>query len=133
MFKVDGERRDFSIEEPRTILGRDVNVNLRIPLPSVSRRHCEIEIENGQILLRDLGSRNGTFLNNNRVETDVIKPGDRLTIGPVVLTVVLDGQPCEIEPVQSKTEINPLSDIPLGLDNSDTDPAIKVIKGSSHS
>ncbi len=101
MFKADGTRRDFPIQRERLIIGRKNTSDLRIPLSSVSRQHCEIKVDGDQVKMRDLGSSNGTFHNNTRVQEAVLSAGDKLSIGPVVFTVVIDGEPGEIEPVRT--------------------------------
>ena len=101
MFKADGSKRDFPLEKSRMVIGRTNVCDLRIPLTSVSRKHCEIVVEGGKITVRDLGSSNGTFLNNNRVQEAPASAGDELVIGPVVFTVVVDGKPADLEPVRT--------------------------------
>ncbi|MEX0775181.1 MAG: FHA domain-containing protein [Phycisphaeraceae bacterium] len=93
MVKADGSRREFPMTKDRVVVGRTNACDLRIPVASVSRRHCELTIENGELRLRDLGSSNGTFHNDNRVQEAVLQAGDRLGIGPVVFTVIVDGEP----------------------------------------
>ena len=99
MFKTDGERRDFPLKQVRTVLGRNRSCDLRIPLSSVSREHCEILIEENNVVLRDLDSRNGTYLNHNRIEQTPLEAGDELAVGPVIFTLVIDGEPTQIDPV----------------------------------
>jgi pSer/pThr/pTyr-binding forkhead associated (FHA) protein len=91
MFKTDGSRRDFPVERPRVVLGRKNNCDLRIPLPSVSRQHCEILLEDDQARLNDLGSSNGTQVNGERVQGVTLRPGD-------LITVVLNGEPANVRP-----------------------------------
>lgn len=98
-FTKDEERRDFRIKGDRCLVGRLETCDLPMPLSSVSREHCEFLIEDGALRLKDLGSRNGTFVNGERVEGTVeIQPGDRVAIGPVVFTAQIDGEPEHIEP-----------------------------------
>jgi pSer/pThr/pTyr-binding forkhead associated (FHA) protein len=67
---------------PATIgRGRDVSLSLTHPL--VSRHHCELSRVDGYVLVRDLGSLNGTFIGSDRVELAYLKPGELLTIGTV--------------------------------------------------
>ncbi|MFP4145512.1 MAG: FHA domain-containing protein [Phycisphaeraceae bacterium] len=102
MFKADGTRRDFHITGDRFVLGRKNDCDLRIPLGAVSREHCEIQIEDdGSIVLRDLDSSNGTFHNAMRVQETELSAGDEVVIGPVVFTVVVDGEPSELKPVRT--------------------------------
>ncbi len=103
MFKADGTRRDFPLHKDRVILGRQVNCDLRIPLTSVSRQHCEVtlDIPSQHIRIKDLGSSNGTFHNSVRVTEATLSAGDEVVVGPVVFTVVVDGVPDEIKPVRT--------------------------------
>lgn len=101
MFKADGARQEFVVKRNRMVIGRTNQCGLRIPLSSVSRQHCELLIENDCLRVRDLGSSNGTFHNNVRIQEADLAPGDELIVGPVVFTVVVNGQPSEIKPVRT--------------------------------
>ncbi len=102
MFKPDGQRKDFPIVNPITVIGRAESCDLRIPVLSVSRRHCEMVVSHEEVKVRDLASSNGTYINNQRVNESPIKAGDRVVIGPVVFTVQVDVQPKGIEPVKTR-------------------------------
>ena len=103
MFKSDGQRKDFPVSGPTTTLGRGEDCDLQVPLLSVSRRHCELGLTDQGIKAKDLGSSNGTYVNNKRISGEVVlKAGDRLAVGPVVFTVQIDGWPEEIRPVKTK-------------------------------
>lgn len=101
MFKADGSRRDFHVRKERTLVGRQNTCDLRIPLSAVSREHCEVVLDGEDIKLRDLGSSNGTYHNNLRVQEVTLRPGDEVVIGPVVFKVVIDGDPAEVDPVRT--------------------------------
>ncbi|MEM9294345.1 MAG: FHA domain-containing protein [Planctomycetota bacterium] len=101
MFKADGARKDFPLLRNRVVIGRKSSCDLRIPLTSVSRQHCEITLDESKILVKDLGSSNGTFHNSVRVQEASLSAGDELVIGPVVFTVVVDGVPDRIKPVRT--------------------------------
>jgi len=76
-----------------TTAGRHDDCQLRIKSSEVSRRHCQFFEKNGLLLVKDLGSSNGTFLNGKKIEGQrVLEPGDELTIGPVKLRVEKIGQ-----------------------------------------
>lgn len=67
-------------------LGRAEDCSIRFPeaTPGVSGRHCEIVVENGAVYLRDLNSRHGTFIDGNRVASNVLMPlavGARVSLG----------------------------------------------------
>jgi pSer/pThr/pTyr-binding forkhead associated (FHA) protein len=77
-----------------TTAGRHDDCQLRIKSSEVSRRHCQFFEKNGLLLVKDLGSSNGTLLNGKKIEGQrVLEPGDELTIGPVKLRVEKVGQP----------------------------------------
>jgi len=65
-------------------VGRQVGAYLLIDSDSISRRHAEITYANRQYMLRDLGSSNGTFVNEARLEPGkayILKPGDKVRFG----------------------------------------------------
>jgi pSer/pThr/pTyr-binding forkhead associated (FHA) protein len=104
MFRGNGERRELNLNADRTIIGRRNDCDIRIPLTEVSRHHTELRIENGRVVLKDLGSSNGTFVNNQRVKTTTLAAGDHVIIGPVVFTLQLDGEPRNIRPVKTRIQ-----------------------------
>ena len=59
----DAKAAEIKLRLP-TIIGRGRGASLALPHPLVSRQHCEIFEANGQLMVRDLGSLNGTFVNN---------------------------------------------------------------------
>ena len=96
MMKSDGSRRTFHVKPGVTVIGRTNEADLRVPLPSVSRRHCEVTVEGDVVRMRDLGSSNGTLHNSVRVEQATLAAGDQLALGPVTFLVRIDGQPAEV-------------------------------------
>jgi len=104
MFRANGQRKDFPIINDAAVIGRADTCELRIPLLSVSRRHCELTIAGDKLKVRDLASSNGTYVNNQRVGEEDLHAGDRLVIGPIVFTIQIDGRPEEIHPVKTKAQ-----------------------------
>jgi pSer/pThr/pTyr-binding forkhead associated (FHA) protein len=77
-----------------TSLGRHDDCVIRIKSAQVSRRHCELYEVGGQLMLRDLGSSNGTYVNGKRVSGEQsLKHGDEVTVGAVTLRVAQLGAP----------------------------------------
>ncbi|NOX59355.1 MAG: FHA domain-containing protein [Planctomycetes bacterium] len=102
MFRSDGERRDFPLNPKLTCVGRKNDCDIRIPVTEVSRRHAEFTIDGNKISVKDLGSSNGTFVNNKRVKTSSLAAGDHVVIGPVVFTLQINGEPSDLRPVKTK-------------------------------
>jgi pSer/pThr/pTyr-binding forkhead associated (FHA) protein len=76
-----------------TTVGRQDDCQLRIKSSQVSRRHCELFEKKGLLLVKDLGSSNGTFVNGKKIQDQrVLEPGDELTIGQILLKVAKVGQ-----------------------------------------
>ena len=67
------------------IVGRDSSCDIQIKAKSVSREHCAIESEGEELVLRDMGSSCGTFLDGRRIESVRIEDGMEITVGPAVL------------------------------------------------
>jgi pSer/pThr/pTyr-binding forkhead associated (FHA) protein len=76
--------RQYDLRLP-TVIGRSRSTDLRLGHPLVSRQHCEVFEANGLLMVRDLGSLNGTYVGDQRIaeQATPIKPGDLLTVGPV--------------------------------------------------
>lgn len=62
-------------------LGRSLTAHVFVNDRWVSRDHCEIDCANEVLVVRDLGSKHGTFVNGQAVATAELRPGDELTIG----------------------------------------------------
>lgn len=94
------DRREIDIKVPEFVIGRGEGVNLRPKSDLISRRHCSVVVEGGRAIIRDFGSRNGTYLNGERVEGDhQLKPNDRLRVGRLQFEVVIDhGAPAQKRP-----------------------------------
>lgn len=101
LVKADGTTREVPIRGERVVIGREKKCTVRIPVPSVSREHCEFRAAAGRVTLKDLGSSNGTYVNRERVEQGDLKPGDLVAIGPAVFVVKVDGEPASIDAVAS--------------------------------
>jgi pSer/pThr/pTyr-binding forkhead associated (FHA) protein len=69
------------------VVGRGLDCDIVINDASVSRRHAELVISGSTITLRDLKSRNGTFANDERIESRQIAFGERIRFGNVTLVV----------------------------------------------
>ena len=76
------------IPEDVIVIGRDSECQIRLNSEDVSRRHCQISVTDSQIVARDLGSRNGTFVNELAIEQETpLTPGDQVRVGPLILQI----------------------------------------------
>ena len=82
--------------EPLTI-GRSPNCEVPIDQESVSRKHCQIRFEDGGFLVRDLGSTNGTYVNDDLIEPQGrLRHGDQLKVGRTILKFIV-GDDVEVQ------------------------------------
>jgi pSer/pThr/pTyr-binding forkhead associated (FHA) protein len=71
---------DILLDRPLVFVGRHPTCDARIDSLRVSRYHCSLTRENDEIVVRDLGSTNGTQINGQRVQVGLLRPGDELSI-----------------------------------------------------
>jgi hypothetical protein len=84
--------REVTLRLP-AVVGRGRDASLMLPHPLISRRHCEIFESDGYLVVRDMGSLNGTFVNNERINEAVLPPGGLLTLGSITLQAVYTVSP----------------------------------------
>ena len=81
-----GTATPFPLSGDETVLGRHPECQIQLDSNMVSRRHARVYREGGALLVEDLGSGNGTFVNGSRVARPTpLRNGDRLKVGPVLL------------------------------------------------
>lgn len=78
----------YAIDQSQLVIGRDNTAEIAVPDRTASRRHAEISKSHGRIVIRDLSSRNGLYINNLRVEEWVLRNGDLIRIGGSLLQFV---------------------------------------------
>jgi anti-anti-sigma factor len=89
----------ISIHRWPFLIGRDPACQLRPASSFVSNRHCALHIRQGKAFVRDLGSTNGTFLNDEPVDSDrELEHGDWLRVGPLDFDVTLEITPSVDQP-----------------------------------
>jgi hypothetical protein len=71
----------YELQTPVTLLGRGTDCDLRLVDAGVSRHHVELRVEEDQVVLVDLGSTNGTFVNGQPARRVVLKDGTTVTLG----------------------------------------------------
>ena len=81
---VDGQ--SFTLQEGEYVVGRDPDADVYLDSPSVSRRHAMISIAGPRATVEDLGSRNGTFVGETRInKASRLDHGDAIRVGAVML------------------------------------------------
>lgn len=88
--KTNGAVVEVELTEKPLTLGRSVKADIVLEDEKASRLHCGIRAQDGEYLIKDLASKNGTFLNEERIESDTLKPGDKIRIGSTRISVEKD-------------------------------------------
>jgi adenylate cyclase len=83
LISTEGDQTFELREGPALVVGRAFNSDIPLFDPTISRRHAEVALERGKVLVRDLGSSNGTYVNGSRVENAHVTVGDMVTFGKV--------------------------------------------------
>ena len=82
--KHQGKR--LTLPDGEAVVGRDESCQIRLATNEVSRQHCRLMCEGDHVVVHDLGSRNGTLINDVAVNGQAeLQPGDILRIGPISL------------------------------------------------
>lgn len=92
---------------PRGVLGRDRSVEYCLNHGSISRRHCELVVEDGRVRVRDLGSKSGTKINGVRVAESCLAEGDTLSAGDVGFVLHQREGHCVLEVMAVETSAVP--------------------------
>lgn len=83
---LNGPNRDQTFHlKGGELVGRDPSNAIQVFAPGVSRRHFKFDCENGQFFVQDLGSSNGTFVNNQKVSKHRLIESDTITVGGINL------------------------------------------------
>src|SRR3954453_18496902 len=77
------EGPDIMLDRAMVVVGRHPACDARLDSLRVSRHHCCMVQESGEVVVRDLGSTNGIRINGQRVEMGRLKPGDELSIAHI--------------------------------------------------
>ena len=93
VMRTAGRERLFPLRKRTTTIGRDIESDLRVALPSVANRHCELKFDGDELRLIDLGSTRGTLHNGQSVTEATLGPDDRVTVGTVTFQVRMSDEP----------------------------------------
>lgn len=79
--------RSYELKVDKTTVGRVEDNTFQIADASVSSHHCEILLRGTDVVIKDLNSTNGTFINDEKISESVLKPGQKLRLGQVELSL----------------------------------------------
>jgi pSer/pThr/pTyr-binding forkhead associated (FHA) protein len=83
--------REHELTVDRTTIGRVEDNTFQIADPSVSSHHCEALLRGSEVVIRDLNSTNGSYINDAQITESVLKPGQKLRLGQIELKLELEG------------------------------------------
>src|SRR4051812_36800685 len=75
----------YAVQEGQVTIGRQVGNVIVLESAKVSKHHCKLEIVGSEVVMRDEGSANGTFVNGVLTRERRINPGDRISVGEFIL------------------------------------------------
>lgn len=124
-FSLNSSSGDTYALEGKTLFGRGSECTVRLDDAEVSRKHATISVDGETVIIRDEGSANGTFVNDQRIEGAVaLSNGDRIRIGQVVMVLqVADVE--DVTPTVLAPEAVPVLEEPPAVE---APPAIEVVK-----
>jgi pSer/pThr/pTyr-binding forkhead associated (FHA) protein len=83
--------RTLELKVDKTTIGRLEDNSFQIAEPSVSSHHCEVLLKGSDVVIKDLNSTNGTFINGEKITESTLKPGQILRLGNIELRLEADG------------------------------------------
>ena len=112
---VTGRAHELNVD--RTTIGRVEDNMFQIAEASVSSHHCEVHLRGTEVLIRDLNSTNGTFINNEKITESPLKPGQTLRLGNVELKLEVEGAAAAPGPAPTppKRQVEATMVIPRGV------------------
>jgi pSer/pThr/pTyr-binding forkhead associated (FHA) protein len=88
---MTGRTHELTVD--KTTIGRVEDNTFQIAEPSISSHHCEILLRGSDVLVRDLNSTNGTFINGEKVTETVLKPNQILRLGQIEMRLETEAPP----------------------------------------
>ena len=110
--------RSHELNADRTTIGRIEDNAFQIAEQSISSHHCEVLLRGNDVVIKDLDSTNGTFINDEKITEGVLKPGQTLRLGQVELRLETGTTGAPTTPARSAVPTAP-----------PTKKATKVIQG----
>ena len=99
----------FPLTEEAVIIGREPGVDIKLEDEESSRRHAEVSWEVGQFIITDIGSTNGTFVNDTKITAPhLLRPDDRIMVGKTML--IFQVTEAAVAPAAEKAAVAPAAD-----------------------
>ncbi|MDM0018919.1 FHA domain-containing protein [Variovorax saccharolyticus] len=129
MMTATGETRQVPLNPHDNKVGRGATNDVIIDSVQASRDHAVIDVEQAFVTITDLGSRNGTFVNDVRIESQVLAHGDAIRLGSYEMRfVATDQEFTQVEALQMLTMHGLLVNVGHGASRADapTAPGVPV-------
>jgi pSer/pThr/pTyr-binding forkhead associated (FHA) protein len=94
--------RSHELKVEKTTVGRLEDNAFQIPEQSVSSHHCEIMLNGNDVIIKDLNSTNGTYINGEKITEKSLKAGQILRLGQIEMRLEGDGAPGTTAPAEKK-------------------------------
>jgi predicted component of type VI protein secretion system len=83
--------KTVELKAEKTTIGRVEDNAFQITEPSVSSHHCEVILRGNDVVIKDLNSTNGTYINGEKISETVLKPGQILRLGQLEMRLEVEG------------------------------------------
>jgi hypothetical protein len=95
VFNFSNGQRSTELKPGPNCIGRVEGNDQVVADASVSSKHCEVMLDGENLVIQDLGSTNGTFVKDQKIERALITPGESFRVGNIEVTYVADDRPTE--------------------------------------
>lgn len=106
--KSDGTQMEFQLGDQPITIGRSVDADIVLLDERASRIHCGVRLWDGDFYIKDLKSRNGTWVNNHKVDVAKLKAGDVIRVGSTIFHFEQDpavGTDTAIQEIEGKMDL----------------------------
>jgi len=86
------------------VIGRQADSDIPVPAEEISRHHAKLQVTADGVLVEDMSSANGTFINDKRIQTGVLKPGEELRLDTVRFMLVAPGMDAKQQATTARVE-----------------------------
>lgn len=124
--------RSYELKVDKTTIGRVDDNTFQLVEASVSSHHCEVLLRGTDVVIKDLNSTNGTFINNEKISESVLKPGQILRLGQIELSLETGDGPAAFVPAPASGSAPASAPAPVtGSSKKQVDQTMVVKRGVS--